>query len=175
LPLSPVILFWLYSAVYMIYGLDACQDPANVTQIPGIDFPDISASTCDWGTAATFNICAVVCWLGCGFLLCCTPQVRILTTWMHTYSLPRNIRDPLLRHLALSCENNPPSPILSARSNNANFPEIVSGGTRQKQNEYCTLSPRSLTKRRDFLCRNALVLCYLLLLIHGSSENQCDF
>lgn len=80
LPLSPVILFWLYSAVYMIYGLDACQDPANVTQIPGIDFPDISASTCDWGTAATFNICAVVCWLGCGFLLCCTPQVRILTT-----------------------------------------------------------------------------------------------
>mmetsp|Transcript_55263 Transcript_55263/g.134235 ORF Transcript_55263/g.134235 Transcript_55263/m.134235 type:complete len:188 (+) Transcript_55263:168-731(+) len=68
----------LGSSVYMVYGLDICQTPSTGVGIPG--FPDLSSSTCEWGSGATFNICAVICWLGCGVLLCCAPQPEPICT-----------------------------------------------------------------------------------------------
>jgi len=74
--------------VYLIYGIDGCGNvneeisgddtlsnigesiiPESILNIP-------TGSECEWGQGATYNLLAVIAYLGCGILLCCAPQPK---------------------------------------------------------------------------------------------------
>jgi len=72
--------------VYAIYGIEEC---GNLKDELGDDFvadtgsgflPDgiPTGSQCEWGQGATYNLMAIIAYLGCGVLLCFAPQPKPL-------------------------------------------------------------------------------------------------